>query len=125
LYVRDPVSGTYLGFRELAMENKPYALGVKTFYHYAEIVLAVAQDPDGIGYSSIELATRTGVKGVSIGGVPPTVSAVQKGEYPYARVIRLYTDKEKEPPVVRDFIQFIQSPRGQAILDQVGDVPCS
>src|SRR5262252_2723163 len=31
LYIRDPISGTYLGFRELAMENKPYALNLKTF----------------------------------------------------------------------------------------------
>src|SRR5437879_713043 len=31
LYVRDPISGTYLGFEELAMENKPYASGFKPF----------------------------------------------------------------------------------------------
>ena len=123
LYVRDPVSGTYLGFRELAMENRPYALGLKTLTNYSEIVQAVGQDANGIGYASIELATRNGVKGVSIGGVAPTISSVNKGEYPYSRVLRFYTDKAKEPLSARDFIQFVQSPHGQAILDQVGDVP--
>ena len=123
LYVRDPISGTYLGFLELAMERQPYALGLKTFNQYSEIIQAVAQDVNGIGYSSIELANRDGVKGVSIAGVAPTIASVNKGEYPYTRVLRFYTDKAKEPPVVRDFIQFVQSPRGQAILDQVGDVP--
>ena len=34
LYIRHPISGTYLGFRELAMENKPYALNLKTFTNY-------------------------------------------------------------------------------------------
>ena len=125
LYVRDPISGTYLGFLELAMEKQPYALGLKTFNSYPEIVQAVAQDVNGIGYTSIELAVREGIKGVSIGGVAPTIAAVNKGEYPYSRVLRLYTDKAKEPLAVRDFIQFVLSSHGQAILDQVGDVPHS
>src|ERR1039457_3503408 len=30
LHIRHPISGTYLGFRELAMENKPYALDRKS-----------------------------------------------------------------------------------------------
>ena len=123
LYIRHPISGTYLGFRELAMENKPYALNVKTFTNYVEIVQALAQDPNGIGYSTIALAGKPGVKAVSIGGVAPTAAAVNKGEYPYARVLRLYTDKANETPVARDFLQFIQSARGQAILDQLGYTP--
>ena len=53
LYIRHPISGTYLGFRELAMENKPYALEVKTYTNYTEIVQAVAQDPDGLGYATM------------------------------------------------------------------------
>jgi len=125
LYIRDPISGTYLGFLELAMERKPYAPDVKTFTSYTAIVQAVAQDPNGIGYSSIELANRDGVKCVSIGGIAPTIASVNKGEYPYARTLRFYTDKAKEPPAAHDFIQFVQSPHGQAILDQMGDVPHS
>jgi len=38
LYVRDPISGTYLGFRELALDNKPYGAGLKTFTNYSGIV---------------------------------------------------------------------------------------
>ena len=98
LYIRHPISGTYLGFRELAMENKPYALNLKTFTNYTDIVQAVAQDANGIGYSTIALASNAGVKPVSIGGVAPTVESVNKGQYPYARVLRLYTDKANETP---------------------------
>ena len=82
LYIRHPNSGTYLGFRELAMENKPYALNVKTFTNYTGIVQAVAQDANGIGYSTIGPASQAGVKSVSIGGVAPTVASVNKGQYP-------------------------------------------
>jgi phosphate transport system substrate-binding protein len=123
LYSRHPISGTYLGFRELAMENKPYALHLKTFTNYTDMVQAVAQDENGIGYSSIALASSAGVKPVSIGGVAPSVESVNKGQYPYARVLRLYTDKANETPTAHGFVEFVQSARGQAIMARMGFAP--
>lgn len=125
LYIRDPISGTYLGFQELAMDKKDYAQHPKTFTSYDEIVQAVAKDPAGIGYASIEDGKKAGIKAISIGSSAPTLTAVQKGEYPYARIIRLYTDKAKENPTTMDFIQFIRSDRGQKILTDMGFVPHS
>ena len=125
LYIRDPISGTHLGFRELAMENKPYGVGLKPFTSYAAIVEAVANDTGGIGYCSIELLTKPGVKAVSIGGVTPTAAAINQGQYPYARVLHLFTNKAKEPAGAHDFIQFVQSSSGQQILNQMGFVPRS
>jgi len=123
LCIRHPISGTYLGFRELAMENKPYGLNVTTFTNYTGIVQAVAQDANAIGYSSFDLASKTGVKPVSIGGIAPTAEAVNKGQYPYERVLRLYTDKGNETSTARSFVQFVQSGRGQEIVKQMGFTP--
>ena len=123
LYVRDPISGTYLGFRELAMGNKPYAAGPNLFTNYEGIAKAVAQDPNGIGYSSTESATNDGTKVLSISGVKPSAASVNKGEYHYARVLHLYTDQQKETTGTHDFIQFVQSARGQQVLSQMGFVP--
>jgi phosphate transport system substrate-binding protein len=123
LYIRHPNSGTYLGFRELAMENKPYALHLQTSTNYEDIVKAVAQDANGIGYATIGLASKLGVKPVSIGGVAATVASVNKGQYPYARALRLYTDKATETPIAHSFVEFVQSSRGQKILDQMGFSP--
>jgi phosphate transport system substrate-binding protein len=125
LYIRDPISGTHLGFRELAMENKPYAASMKPFTSYEAIAEAVGNDASGIGYSSLELVTKPNVKAVSIGGIAPTVAAVNQGQYPYARVLHLFTDKAKESPVAHDFIQFVQSSDGQQVLNQMGFVPRS
>ena len=125
LYIRDPISGTYIGFKELAMENKPYASGQNLFTNYAAIVAAVARDANGIGYSGFNLAPHSGAKAVSIEGIEPTATAVNQGKYPYARVLHLYTNKAKERPVALDFIQFIRSPRGQDVLTQMGYVPRS
>lgn len=123
LYSRHPISGTYLGFRELAMENKPYALHLKSFTNYTDIVRAVAQDENGIGYSTIALASSGGVKPVAIGGVTPTVESVNKGKYPYARFLRLYTNKAHETSAASSFVDFVQSARGQAIIAQMGFAP--
>lgn len=123
LFIRDPVSGTYLGFQELAMDKKDYAQHPKTFTSYGGIVKAVAQDPAGIGYASIEDGKNSTIKAISIGGLAPTMAAVQKGEYPFARMLRLYTNKSKESPAAMDFIQFVRSDRGQKILADMGFVP--
>ena len=120
---RDEISGTHLGFRELAMENKPYALGLKAFTNYLGIIQKVAPDANGIGYASIDLVSKNGIKAVSIEGVAPTIASVNGGQYPYARVLHLYTDTKKESATTRDFVQFVQSKRGQEILTQMGFVP--
>ncbi len=123
LYVRDPISGTYLGFKELAMENKPYAEGRKLDTSYTGIVQEVAKDAGGIGYAGIELAKDSGVKSLSIGGVEPTSANINGGKYPYARPLHLYTQKGHEAAPAKDFVQFVQSTRGQEILAQMGFVP--
>jgi len=123
LCIRHPISGTYLGFRELAMENKPYAHAPKTFTNDTGMVQAVAKDATGIGYASLAASKHAGIKAVSIGGVAPSAETVNAGKYPYARAVRLYTNKAKETLAARDFIQFVQSARGQAMVAEMGFVP--
>jgi phosphate transport system substrate-binding protein len=123
IYARDPISGTYLGYKELAMENQPYAPVPNLFTNYEGIVTGLAADANGIGYSSVALAGSPGVKAVSIGGVAPTAESIQKGLYPYARQLHLYTSKGHESSDALDFIQFVLSDRGQKIVAKAGDTP--
>jgi len=123
LYARDPISGTYLGFKELAMDNKTYAAGRKLATSYGAIVQDVAQDENGIGYAGLELPKNAGVHSVAIGGVAPTAASVNEGKYPYARMLHLYTRKDRETTASRDFVQFVESKGGQAILVEMGFVP--
>lgn len=122
VYTRDPVSGTNLGFRELAMENKPYVADAKSFTSYSELAQAVAQDPGGIGYSSMHLAKLAGVRAVRIGNTDPNEVSVNEGWYPYARALRLYTNKSAESPAARDVARFIQGKEGQGIISETGFV---
>ncbi len=122
LCIRNPISGTYLGFRELAMENKPYGLSVKTFTNYTDIAQAVAQDPGAIGYTSIQTDNKGTVKPIAVGDVQPTAAAVREGKYPFCRALRLYTNKVGATQAARDFVAFVQSPNGQKIVDADGFV---
>jgi phosphate transport system substrate-binding protein len=125
LYIRDPISGTYLGFRELAMEDKAYSTNATEFPTYEKIVDGVAGDPNGIGYASFQLAAKPGVKSLSIGGVTPSAASVKDGKYPFGRALHLYTNKGKEAAAARELIDFFQSTKGQQLLEQLGFVPKS
>jgi phosphate transport system substrate-binding protein len=123
LHIRDAISGTPLGFQELAMENKPYASEFKAYTNYAGIAEAVAKDVGGIGYVGLDLTHDAGVKALPIRGIPPTAVTVNEGQYPVSRVLRLYTNKTNETAITQDFIRFVQSPGGQKILEAAGFVP--
>ena len=120
--VRDPVSGTNLGFRELAMANLPYASEARMFTGYPDLARAVAADPGGVGYSSMHMAKAGGIKALSIEKSEPNALSVNEGWYPYARMLRLYTNKATETPAARDFVLFVQRERGQTIIDELGFV---
>jgi phosphate transport system substrate-binding protein len=122
IYARDPISGTYLGFKELAMENKPYAESRKLATSYGGIAEQVGQDDGGIGYVGIGTMKDSSVKYLPVGGVEPTAASVNDGKYPYARQLHLYTRKDREV-ASKDFVEFVQSAKGQEILAQMGFVP--
>lgn len=123
LYIRDPISGTHLGFKEVAMKNESYAAHPHLLTNYPAIVQAVAADANGIGYSGVELAKAPGAKSLSIDGVEPNAVNVNSGKYPYARTLRFYTNKARESQATKDFLQFALSKRGQEILAHTGFTP--
>lgn len=121
IYIRDPVSGTNLGFRELAMEGRPYDKEAKQHTSYHDLAAAVGRDAGGIGYSSMQLHSR-GVRAVRIGRTEANYLTVNEGWYPYVRPLHLYTSKATETPAARDFALFVQRDPGQKILEDLGFV---
>ncbi|MEK7779994.1 MAG: phosphate ABC transporter substrate-binding protein [Verrucomicrobiota bacterium] len=120
IYIRDPISGTYLGFKEIAMQNEEYAAHPKLNTNYTALVTAVAADPNGIGYCGLSQAKTSGVKAVTVDGVEASAATVNSGKYAYARAVRFYTNKAKESQATKDFVQFVISTRGQEIIQQIG-----
>ena len=121
VHIRDPVSGTYLGFQELAMERQPYLADAVRHTSYHEIARAVTGNAGAIGYVGMTLAAHTEVKTLTINGVVPSAPNVADQLYPYARQMRFYTDK-KMSPATKAFIAYVRSVPGQTLMEELGFV---
>lgn len=120
VFIRDPVSGTHLGFQELAMERQPYVATAQALTNYAAIARAVREDRQAIGYLGMNTATHTGARVLAINGVAPTAQDIADQLYPYARQLRFYTDRKQETQAAKSFITFVRSVTGQNILEELG-----
>ena len=123
LCVRDPVSGTYLGFKELAMGFQDYGEPVHLYTNYLAIADAVAKDPNAIGYAGLDLTQHAGTKAVTVDGVAPTAANVTERKYPYARPLRFFTDANKESAKTKDFVDYVLGGDGQKVLTAMGYAP--
>ena len=74
----------------------------------------VANDPHAIGYVSIGSLSDK-VKALKIDGAAATTENVKNGSYPIARPFNIAT-KGEPTGVTKDFIDFIFSQQGQAII---------
>jgi phosphate transport system substrate-binding protein len=82
------------------------------------VITTVAGDPAAIGYISLGSLNDT-VKAVSIDGVAPSAAAVKDGTYKIARPFNIAT-KGEVSAVAQDFINFILSDEGQAVVENHG-----
>ncbi len=91
------------------------------------VVDAVAGDADGIGFTSA-LYRAGGVRVVPLGRTRygpfllPTRDTVAAHSYPLVQVITAFYDKRgKEAPVVEEFLRYVLSRQGQAVVAAEGD----
>jgi len=87
----------------------------------------VRQNPNAIGYDGLGYVTPDQkVLGVApAGGQPyvlPSVETVKNGTYPIARPLYIYTVGEPQG-AIRDYLEWITGPEGQAIVLEQGFVP--
>jgi phosphate transport system substrate-binding protein len=131
IYGRNSASGTYGFFKEYALKNGDYKDEVKEQPGSASVVQGITEDPAGIGYSGIGYLT-SGVRVLSLaekeGGpfIAPTQENAMNGSYPLWRHLLIYVNKAPNKPLdplVREFIKFIYSKEGQAIVIKDGFFP--
>lgn len=87
----------------------------------AVMIETIAGDPNAIGYCSMG-ALSDRVKALAIDGVAPTVQAVKLGAYPITRPFYIITGQTASA-AAEDFIQFVLSQAGQAVVEQAGYIP--
>ena len=126
VYARDDQSGTFDTFKALVLDKTPLIAGAKRFEDSAALSAAVANDPDGIGF--VGLATIGNAKAVAVGptgaaSLLPNRFTVATEDYALSRRLFLYSAQSSSKPEVARFIEFVNSAKGQAVVEQTGLVP--
>ena len=130
LYGRNSASGTYGFFKQHALFKGDFKNSVKEQPGSASVVMAITEDPAGIGYSGIGYKT-SGVKTVRIAeGDGPAFEAtadnVLEKKYPLGRLLYVYIDKKPNEPLptaVEQFLIFALSKEGQETVIKSGYIP--
>lgn len=86
------------------------------------MMTSVANDEYAIGYISLGSLNDT-VKAVSIDGAAPSADAVKDGSYGIARPFNIVVKEDTLSDVDKDFINYILSADGQAVVMENGYVP--
>ncbi|MEO8351852.1 MAG: phosphate ABC transporter substrate-binding protein [Chthoniobacteraceae bacterium] len=126
---RQSSSGTYEFLREHVLNKKDFKLGSRDMNGSKEVVELVSSTSGAIGYSGMGYATPE-VKMLKVSNgegkpfVAPNVEDVLNKSYPIARPLEIYTLGEPEG-AVKNYIHWIMSDGGQAIVGDSGYVPLS
>ena len=83
------------------------------------MMTSVAGNPSAIGYISLGSLDETQVKALNIDGVAATVDNINNGTYPVSRPFNIATGATVSD-VAQDFINFILSAEGQAVVVEEG-----
>jgi phosphate transport system substrate-binding protein len=131
IYGRNEISGTHEFFREIALYDGDYKQEVKQQPDSEDVVRNVANDKYAIGYSGIGYKTD-GVRAVPLAVFSgrdcfdTSADATYSGKYPIARYLYIYFNKkpnEQLDPLRREFIQYVLSRDGQALVEKGGFYP--
>ena len=118
---RNSTSTTLRGVKDLLMAGDDMVEDAHVTESAEDMVEAVAHDPRAIGFVSLAdmedlpQALQDRVVQVKINGVPMDAETIKSGAYPLIRQFA-YAIKEPATPVTHDYINFVLSPTGQAIL---------
>lgn len=128
VYSREDGSGTRGAFVELLGIEQEDASGEKVDMtttsaaitnSTAVMMTSVSDDPNAIGYISLGSLDESMVKALEIDGVAASVDTVKDGSYKVSRPFNVVT-KGELTDVAQDFMNFIMSPEGQAIVEEEG-----
>ena len=122
---RDSASGTREYFHEAVMDKEDFTTTQLEKNSNGAVRQTVAQTPGAIGYVGLGYID-TSVKAVPVNTGTATVDAsvetVISGEYPIARGLNMFTVGEPTG-LAAEYLAFIMSPDGQALVAEEGFVP--
>ena len=119
---REAGSGTRGGFEEITgtVDKCQYRQELTST---GDVITAVAQNPNAIGYTSLASVKNT-VKALKVEGVTPSEETVKDGSYLIQRPFVLVTRKDAElPQVAQAFFDYATSADANEVISAAGVVP--
>lgn len=123
LVTREEGSGTRATFEEMVMRKAPIASFALVTAFSGGLRRMVADDPRAIGYMTIS-QVGPGVRQLSVDGVMPTEADIARGSYPLSRPL-LFLVRPDASRATREFLAWVTSPDGQAIVRRERLVPAA
>ena len=121
---REAGSGTRDGFESITGTAEK-CLYRQELTSTGDVITAVAQNPDAIGYASLA-SVGDSVKALSVGGVAPTEETVKDGSYAIQRPFVLVTKTEgKLSDAAQKFFDFALDPENAELISKAGVVPAN
>lgn len=126
VYGRENNSGTYVFLKDNVLGGADYTASMQSLPGTASVVNAVSKDKNGIGYGGDAYG-----KGIKIAGVKkdansaavwPNEETVKNNSYPITRYLYMYV-KSRPTGALKEYIDWILSAEGQAIVKKVGYFP--
>lgn len=126
LYGRENSSGTYVFVKDNVLDGNDFSAAMQSIPGTAGVVNAVAKDVNGIGFGGAAYAK--GIKHAKLKkdknspAYEPTEEHIRSGEYPLSRYLYMYT-RSRPGGALKDFIDWVLSSEGQAVVTRVGYFP--
>ena len=118
---REAASGTRDGFESIT-GTKEKCQYRQELTSTGDVITAVSQNPDAIGYASLA-SIKDSVKALNVDGVTPSEATVKDGSYKVQRPFVLVTVEGKAlSPVAQAFFDYATSPDAAAIIAKAGAV---
>ncbi|HMN32383.1 MAG TPA: PstS family phosphate ABC transporter substrate-binding protein [Chitinophagaceae bacterium] len=123
-YSRETSSGTYEFFKEHVLSNKNYMSGIMSMPANGSIIQSVSQTKGAIAYVGLAYFSKS-VQEIAVSFdkgktyIVPSEETVKNKTYPIVRPLFYYYFTKSEA-TVKKYIDFILSPNGQKIVEEVG-----
>ena len=118
---REAASGTRDGFESIT-GTKEKCQYRQELTSTGDVITAVSQNPDAIGYASLA-SIKDSVKALNVDGVTPSEATVKDGSYKVQRPFVLVTaEGEALTPVAQAFFDYATSSDAAAIIAKAGAV---
>jgi phosphate transport system substrate-binding protein len=121
----DDKSGTFDTFKTLVLESSPISEKAVKYEDSEQLSDAVANGPNGIGFTAVPFVRSAKALAVSDSGSRPLLPnrfTISTEDYPISRRLFLYIPENPQNPWTRRFVEFALSRAGQNILGTIGFV---